>query len=104
MDTRGTSMRPVAIMQYAQDEAEDMFELNALWVQTMDLKHDNVLAYPLDIMVEHVNEVCQRKYIDEEDFFTYEAENHSHWLISKNLHIDDMDAFFKVYFHEQEAA
>lgn len=102
MDTKGTTMRQVALMQFAADEAVEMGKLNAVWIQTMDLKHEDMLAYPLDIMVEDVKDICQRKYVDREDFFPYEAENGSHWLISNSMQIEDLDAFFKCYFHEDE--
>lgn len=36
------------------------------------------------------------------DFFAYEAENGSHWMVSKSLEIQDLDEFFKVYLHEDE--
>ncbi len=106
MNTRGTSMRQVALMSFGSDEVEAMESLNTLWVQTMDLKHDNALVYPLDIMVEHIGELYPVKYIDKDNFITYEAENGSEWLISKSLHINDIDAFFKVYLHltDEEAA
>jgi len=102
MNTRGTSMRQVALMSFGSDEVEAMESLNTLWVQTMDLKHENALVYPLDIMVEHIGEVYPIKYIDKDDFVTYEAENGSEWLISKSLHINDIDAFFKLYLHLNE--
>lgn len=106
MNTRGTSLRQVALMSFGPDEADAMAGLNTIWVQTMDLKHENALLYPLDIIVEHIGEVCPMKYIDKNDFFDYEAENGSKWLISKLLHIDDVDAFFQIYLHldEKEAA
>jgi len=106
MNTRGTSMRQVALMSFGADEVEAMESLNTLWVQTMDLKHENALVYPLDIMVEHIGELYPIKYIDKDNFSTYEAENGSEWLISKSLHINDIDAFFKVYLHlsDEEAA
>ena len=106
MNTRGTSIRQVALMSFGSDEVEAMESLNTLWVQTMDLKHDNALVYPLDIMVEHIGELYPVKYIDKDNFITYEAENGSEWLISKSLHINDIDAFFKVYLHltDEEAA
>lgn len=108
MDIRGTSYRQVAHMQFAADEAEKMSQLETFWVQTMDLKHQNLLAYQLDIMVEEIAEVCQRKYVDINDFFPYKAENGSEWMISKNLQLQDLDEFFKVYLHldeeEMEAA
>lgn len=102
MNTRGTSMRQVALMSFGADEVEAMANLNTIWVQTMDLKHENALVYPLDIMIEHIGEVYPIKYIDKDDFVTYEAENGSEWLISKSLHIDDIDAFFKLYLHLNE--
>lgn len=102
MNTRGTSMRQVALMNFGADEVEAMARLNTVWVQTMDLKHENALLYPVDIVVEHVGEVYPIKYIDKDDFVTYEAENGSEWLISKSLHIDDIDAFFKQYLHLNE--
>lgn len=106
MNTRGTSMRQVALMSFGSDEIEAMESLNTLWVQTMDLKHENALVYPLDIMVEHIGELYPIKYIDKNNFIIYEAENGSEWLISKSLHINDIDAFFKVYLHlaDEEAA
>lgn len=99
-------MRQVALMNFGADEVEAMESLNTLWVQTMDLKHENALVYPLDIMVEHIGELYPIKYIDKNNFSAYEAENGSEWLISKSLHINDIDAFFKVYLHlsDEEAA
>lgn len=102
MDIRGTNYRQVALMQYACDEAEKMDKLNALWIQTMDLKHTNMLAYPLDIIVEEIAEVCQRKYVNLDEFMPYEAENGTHWLVSKTMQIQDLDMFFKTYLHEDE--
>lgn len=106
MDTRGTTMRQVAMMQFAPDEIEAMASLNTVWVQTMDLKHDNVLAYPVDIMVENVSELYPRKYIDKEEYFPYTCENGGTWLISQNIQAGDLDAFFQQYLHldEVEAA
>ncbi|MDD3595823.1 MAG: hypothetical protein AB7U44_06945 [Sulfuricurvum sp.] len=106
MNTRGTTMRQVALMSFGPDEADAMAELDTLWVQTMDLKHENALVYPLDIMVEHIGEIYPMKYIDTENCIRYEAENGSQWLISKSLQIDDVDAFFQLYLHldEEEAA
>ncbi|MDC7243209.1 MAG: hypothetical protein PQJ44_04570, partial [Sphaerochaetaceae bacterium] len=69
MDIRGTSYRQVAHMQFAADEAEKMADLEVFWVQTMDRAHQNLLAYQLDIMVEEIADVCQRKYIDINDYF-----------------------------------
>lgn len=99
MDIRGTNYRQVAHMQFAADEAERMSMLDTFWIQTMDLKHQNLLAYQLDIMVEEIGEVCQRKYVDITDFFPYTAENGSEWMISKNLQIQDLDEFFKMYLY-----
>lgn len=102
MKTKDTTMRQVALMQYAMDESERMSKLNALWVQTMDLKHQNMLAYPLDIQVEDVNDYWQRKYVDQSDFYQYKDENGSTWLISKSLSMYDMDEFFRNYLHLDE--
>ena len=102
MDIRGTSYRQVAIMQFVGEEAQRMSELEVFWVLTMDLKHQNLLAYQLDIMVEEIADICQRKYVDIEDFFPYVAENGSQWMVSKNMQIQDLDLFFKTYLHEEE--
>jgi hypothetical protein len=102
MNTRGTSMRQVALMSFGADEVDVMGSLNTLWVQTMDLKHDNVLLYPIDIMVEDIGELYPMKYIDKDNFISYEAENGSPCLISRALQIDDIDAFFQVYLHLDE--
>jgi len=96
-------MRKVALMQCGPDEMEAMGRLDTVWAQTMDLKHENVLAYPIDIVVEHVEELYPQKYINRDDFITYTAENGSPWLISKDLHIEDIDAFFQLYLHLEEA-
>ncbi len=104
MDTRGIQLRQVALMQYACDEEEKMSKLNVLWALSMDLKHDNMLVYPLDIMVEDVNDVCQRKYVDGDNFYEYHAENGSHWLVSESIEVQDLDAFFQIYFHTDEVA
>lgn len=102
MDIRGTSYRQVAHMEFVGEEIDKMADLEVFWVQTMDRKHQNLLAYQLDIMVEEIGEVCQRKYVDITDFFPYTAENGSQWMVSKNLQIQDMDEFFKVYLQMDE--
>jgi len=104
MDTRGTTMRQIAIMQVMPEEAEVMNRLNTMWAMTMDIKHQNVLAYPIDVVVEDVDEVWPRKYIDSADFSSYTCEDGSEWLISSSLGIDDINAFFKTYLREEEAA
>lgn len=102
MKTKGTSLREVSMMHYAADEEIIMSELNAKWVLTMDLNHENMLVYPIDIMVEKVGEVCPRKFVDREDFFEYKAENGSAWLISNSLSVEDVDLFFRNYLHLNE--
>lgn len=102
MQTKGTTLREVSIMNFSADEAKVMATLDAVWVQTMDLKHDNMLVYPIDIIVEDVGEVCPRKYINSEDFFDYKCENGSSWLISTSIELKDMDLFFRNYLHLDE--
>lgn len=106
MNTRGTDMRQIALMTVGCDEVDQMCRLNTLWAMTMDLQHDNVLAYPEDVIVEKLDEIYPRKYINLNDFSRYESEDGAPWLISKSLHIEDIDAFFRLYLHldEQEAA
>lgn len=103
MDTRNTTMRQIAFMQVMPEEAEVMNRLNTVWAQTMDRDHDNVLAYPIDIMVEEIEEIWPRKYIDKSQFSSYTCEDGTQWLISENVAIDDVDAFFKTYLHDEEA-
>ncbi len=104
LDIRGTSLRQVALMNVADDEIEVMGRLNTVWAMTMDITHDNVLAYPEDIMVEKVEELYPVKYIDLANFTPYISEDGGHWLISNMLHIEDVDAFFTCYLHPQEHA
>lgn len=106
MNTRGTEMRQIALMTVGCDEVEQMCRLNTVWGMTMDTQHDNVLAYPEDIMVEKLDEVYPNKYINLNDFTPYISEDNAPWLISKSLHIDDIDAFFQLYLHldDYEAA
>lgn len=104
MTTKGTTYRPVALMQYSPEETKRMMGLNALWVQTMDLKHDNILAYSLDIQVEDVSDVCQRKYVDMDDFYEYTDEHGKLWYISNSMSVQDMDEFFHTYFYEESIA
>lgn len=103
METRKTTMRRIALMQVSPEEAEVMDRLDTVWAQTMDLKHENVLAYPIDIIVEDVEELWPRKYIDRSQFSGYTCEDGSQWLISENVSIEDVNAFFKTYLHEEEA-
>lgn len=102
METRGTTMRKIALMDVGPDEVEAMQGLDTVWAQTMDMQHENILAYPIDIMVEHVEELYPLKYIDRSDFMPYEAENGSHWLISNSLNVADIDSFFRLYLHLEE--
>jgi len=102
MKTKGTSLREVSMMHYAADEEKVMSELNAKWALTMDLNHENMLLYPIDIMVEKVEEIYPRKFVDKEDFFEYKAENGSKWLISNSLTVEDIDKFFRNYLHLNE--
>ena len=97
-----SNMRKVAYMKFGPDEVEAMERLSTLWMQTIDKKHDNVLAYPIDVMVEDVEEYCPIKYINLDDYEPYVAENGSPWLLSKTLHADDIDAFFHLYLHLDE--
>lgn len=99
MKTKGTTFREISIMNFSADEAKIMAKLDAIWVQTMDLKHDNMLVYPIDIMVEDVGEIFPRKYVNSEDFFEFKCENGSSWLISTSVEIKDMDLFFRNYLH-----
>jgi len=104
MDTRGTTMRQIAVMQVMPEEAEVMNRLDTVWAMTMDVKHYNVLLYPIDIQVDDVEEIWPRKYIDERDFSRFTCEDGSEWLISENVGIEDVDAFFQTYLHREEAA
>ncbi len=99
MKSKFSELREVSFMNFSKDEKEIMDGLDVIWVQTMDLKHDNMLVYAIDIMVENVYEACPRKFVNKKDFFEYEAENGSHWLISTSISIEDMDLFFRNYLH-----
>jgi|GEM_PF-1519512 len=102
MRSKFSELREVSFMHYSKDEEETMSKLDVIWVQTMDLKHDNMLVYAIDIMVENVNEACPRKFVNKNDFFEYKAENGSKWLISTSISIEDMDKFFRNYLHLNE--
>lgn len=102
MKTKNSTLTPVALMQYSQDEEAIMSQLNAIWVQSMDLKHTNMLVYAIDIMVEKVEELCPRKFVNKEDFYEYKAENGSQWLISTSISLEDLDLFFRNYLHLNE--
>lgn len=102
MTIKGTSLREVSLMRYAKDEQEIMSELDVIWVLTMDRKHENMLVYPIDIMVEKVEEVYPKKYVDSKDCFEYTAENGTKWLISGSVEIKDIDLFFRNYLHLNE--
>lgn len=102
MKTKFSKITEVSLMQYSKEESEVMSTLNAVWVQSMDLRHDNMLVYPIDIMVEKVEELCPRKFVNKEDFYSYEAENGSHWLISTSINLEDLDLFFRNYLHLNE--
>lgn len=94
----------VTVMRLSPDETEQFVEQNAIWLTTMD-SHLNVLAYPENVMIEDVEDMCSQKYINPEEFFRYEAENGAYWIISNDMHANDMDSFFKVYLDlEAEAA
>lgn len=97
----GMTMRRVAKMQVSPEEMDAMNALDSIWVMTMDT-HENVLAYPVDVMIDKVEELWPEKYINESDFRTYEAEDGSQWLMSKRLSIRDIDAFFTLYLHHDE--
>lgn len=104
MDMRGTTMKQIAIMQVSAEEAEVMNRLDTIWAMTMDKSHKNVLLYPIDIQVDDVEELWPRKYIDTAEFTAFTCEDGSEWLISQDLGIEDVDAFFKIYLHEEEEA
>lgn len=104
METRGTMMRQIAIMQVSAEEAEAMNRLDTIWAMTMDRSHVNVLLYPIDIQVDDIEEIWPRKYIDTSEFSTYTCEDGSQWLISEDVTIEDIDAFFKTYLHEEAEA
>lgn len=97
----GKTMHRVAKMQVSPEEEFAMNELDSIWVMTMDT-HENVLAYPIDVMIDKVEELWPEKYIDVSDFRSYEAEDGSQWLMSKRLSIRDIDAFFTLYLHYDE--
>lgn len=96
---RENRIQRVAVMQFDAEETLRMQELNAVWIQTMDLKHQNILAYPIDIMVEKVEEYLPLKYINTEGYQPYTAEDGSQWLLSDTLSVEDVDKFFTAYFH-----
>ncbi len=102
MKSKFSELREVSFMNFSKDEKEVMDSLDVIWVQTMDLKHDNMLVYAIDIMVENIFEACPRKFVNKKDFFEYKAENGSHWLISTSISIEDMDLFFRNYLHLNE--
>lgn len=98
-------IRKVALMQFDATESAIMAELDTLWLQTMDLEHINVLAYPIDIMVEKVEERYPQKYINMGDFYDeYKSEDGARWLVGKSVSLADIDAFFQAYFHMSEEA
>ncbi|MGD9969546.1 MAG: hypothetical protein AB7S65_03765 [Sulfuricurvum sp.] len=103
MNTRGTSIRQVAMMNVVGDEIDKMSDLNTVWAMTMDREHNNVLAYPEDIMVDKIEEIYPPKYVDLNDFNRYVSEDGAPWLIAKSLHISDLDLFFQYYLHLDEA-
>jgi hypothetical protein len=53
-------------------------------------------------MVEKVEELCPRKFVNKDSFYKYEAENGSHWLISTSINLEDLDLFFRNYLHLNE--
>lgn len=91
----------VAPMRFNPEETEEMACLNTLWVQTLDT-HEDVLAYPENIMLESFDDLCSGKLIDRNEFNPYEAENGSHWLVSQAIHLEDLDAFFSSYMEMEE--
>ena len=97
MEIRGTSYKQVADMNFCGEDREVMSSLNTLWMQTIDTKRDDIIAYPEDVMVEDVYDIAPRMYIDKNDFFEYEAENGRKFLISNAIHAEDMEAFFEKY-------
>lgn len=103
MQTRGTTFSKVAVMSFSPDETESMNQLSTIWVQSMD-QHQNILAYPIDIMVEQVEELYPLKYVDLEPLLPYTAENGSKWLLSPSLTAIDIDRFFSAYLHLEEDA
>lgn len=102
MKTEVLTLTEVSLMQYSKDEQKVMDTLNAVWVLSMDLKHHNMLVYPIDIMVDKVEERCPRKFVNRNDFYEYAAENGSHWLISTSVTLEDLDLFFRNYLHLTE--
>lgn len=104
METRRTTIRQIAIMQVAPDEAEAMSRLNTVWAMTMDIEHKNVLLYPLDILVDDAEEIWPRKYIDTADFTEHRCADGSEWLIASEVSADDVDAFFRTYLRGEETA
>lgn len=86
----------VTAMRLSPEESEQFAQQNAIWLSTMD-SHLNVLAYPENVMIEDLEDMCSQKYINPEEFFRYQPENGSYWIISNDMHADDMDSFFKVY-------
>lgn len=102
MKTEYSTLTEVSLMQYSKDEQLIMSKLNAIWVLSMDLKHNNMLVYPIDIMVDKVEERCPRKFVNKSDFYDYKAENGSNWLISTSVSLEDLDLFFRNYLHLNE--
>jgi hypothetical protein len=102
MKTQTFKLTEVSLMQYSKDEQKVMDKLNAVWVLSMDLKHHNMLVYPIDIMVDKVEERCPRKFVNRDDFYEYTAENGSHWFISTSVTLEDLDLFFRNYLHLTE--
>jgi len=102
MKSKWSRLKEVVPMQYSKDEQMSMSKLHTLWVQTMDLKHRNMLVYPIDIMVENIGELCPKKYVNIDDFYKYEAENGSSWFISTSISLEDLDLFFRNYLHLNE--
>jgi hypothetical protein len=93
----------VVTMNFSPDECDKMTQLDTLWLQTKDLKHQNVLAYPTNVMVEDIKEACPRKYVNKDEFFVYEDDFKNEWLVSESITTQDLDAFFRAYVNLDEA-
>lgn len=97
--TQSKSMEQVAPMRFSPEENEAMAHLNTLWMQTLET-HDEVLAYPENIMMEDLEDLCSNKFIHRDEFYNYEAEDGTHWLVSRHIHVEDLDAFFQTYLED----
>lgn len=102
MNIEEKMLTEVVLMNYSSSEEKVMKKLDVIWLKSKDLRHKNVLAYSTNIMVTDINESCPRKFIHEDEFFTYIDEFKNEWLVSESISAYDLDSFFKLYFNLEE--